>query len=197
MVAMFRLTLVGGCLWAALVAPVAAQTINGTYVTGADAVVLECSDNGLRIPNGTCRDLPSSINGREIPFTATVTINASSAEPHLLAVVHDAYWEGAAMQGLQEPFELELESTFTWEIPGGQGFSGTYAMEPWQFDWEFTEGNDETLRLNGAAYWTGGHVWSIFYDDVVLQPIPESSCIGSLILSMALLCRRHSSTQSR
>lgn len=167
------------------------QITTGTYATKPGATVLECSDDSMRIPSGICMDLVGSIQGRELPISASITLDFSGAEPAMSAVIDNAYWEGASNFGLIEPFELTLQSDLSRVVENGYAFTGVYVAEPWQFDWELALAADGILRWNGAAYWTGGHFWSIFYEDLPLVLVPEASTLTlALIGILPCICSR-------
>lgn len=161
-----------------------AQLDSGTYVTPTGATVLECSDDATRIPSGDCLGLVGSIAGRELPISASISLDFSTSEPSMSAIIDNAYWEGASSFGLAEPFKLTLQSDLSRTIENGYAFSGAYFVAPWQFDWEFTLEDDNTLLWNGASYWTGGHFWSIYYEDVQLIPVPEASGLSLALWGM-------------
>ncbi len=142
----------------ALAWPACAALESGVYQTLPGATVEERGD---RVPNGS----------RVVPFSATLTIDLSAAQPSLTATIPNAVLEGG------EPFALTARSSSGANLlDGTYWFTGDYQRDlypsgtQYLFDWRFSASADGQVMWNGITGWAGGHIWQVTISDLALVP---------------------------
>jgi hypothetical protein len=138
--------------------PACAALESGIYETVPDATVEERGD---RVPNGS----------RVVAFSANLTIDLSSAQPSLTAVIPNAVLEGG------DPFALTVRSaTGVLLTDGTYSFTGDYLRDiypsgtQYLFDWRLSTSPDGRVVWNGITGWAGGHIWQVTISDIPLVP---------------------------
>ena len=163
---------------------VADDLSSGIYVTAVESTMQECGD---QIATGSpCHGFPN-LQGRVLPLSATITLDVDSLWPTLSAVIHNAVWEGS------EPFELEVASNVAQPSGDGYWFHGDYFAAGYLFDWHFSMSPDGKTLWNGNAYWSGGHIWQVSFEDVLVVPVPEPIAGGPFLMLSLLFARLRAS----
>src|ERR1043166_2486177 len=160
-----RLTL-GEAVWICIVLlvclvsqwPACAALESGVYGTVPGSFVEERGDRG---PNGS----------RVVPFSATVTLDLSGAQPSLTAEIPNAVLEGG------DPFSLTVHSESGYKLmEGTYRFTGDYLQEiypsgtQYLFDWRCSPSTNGQVLWDGITGWAGGHIWQITITNIVLVP---------------------------
>lgn len=158
----------------------AQEWTSGVYVTAAGATMEECGDR--LAPGPACDGFPN-LPGRQLPFSATITLDLDGVEPEMSATMHNAVFEGG------DPFELQLSSVGQSNADGYR-FAGDYFQPGYFFDWQFSTSITGDRLLSGDAYWSGGHFWLLTFDDVPLLLVPEAGVSAWIIYLVAFLVGR-------
>jgi len=157
--ALFEAVAVFACVLV-LAWPARAALQSGAYEVLPGATVKEWGD---RVANGS----------RMVPFSATLRIDLSSAQPSLTAVISNAVLEGG------DPFALTVRSETGAKLTNDiYRFTGDYLQDlyptgtQYGFDWKFSSSTNGEVVWNGITGWGGGHAWYVTITNVTLVPQP-------------------------